>query len=427
MIRESALDELARRLPDGEGFLAAVAGPFRRAIRVHPRRGRPSGWGGLTAIPWNPDGRFHAPDIDPGGRLDYHTGTAYPQDAASQLPAVLLAPVPGETIVDVCAAPGSKSTQIGLALGDRGLLICADASPPRRRVLVENLARQGVACALVTPMPVVTLAERHPACADGVLVDAPCSGHEPRSSRQVARMAQRQVALLALAARLARPGGRVVYSTCTPYAEEDEGVVAAFLASHEGWAIERMALDGCDPAFEDAGGWRLWPQRQGTEPFFACLLRAPGDSPATPIAGQAPATDATLSRWLPGSPLRCWRRGNAVLSGTDEVAACALPADARGLLLGHGGHHQHGGHQHDEPGGDERFGLEPWAAQALIERGAPALEVAHAQALELWSGRAVAGLEAGVLLRTDAGAPLAQAGSQGRLALPSRMFRDGLI
>ena len=163
---------LASRLPDGAAFLAGLAGPFRRAIRIHPRRGGATGWGGLAPVPWHAAGRFTAADADPGGFLDHHTGAIYAQDAASQLPVVLLDPRPGETVIDVCAAPGSKSTQIGLALGDLGLLICCDAAPPRRRILAGNLGRPGLAAALVTPMPVHALAERHPGCADAVLVDA---------------------------------------------------------------------------------------------------------------------------------------------------------------------------------------------------------------------------------------------------------------
>ena len=137
----------------------------------------------MDSVPWSPDGRYHAADIDPASRLDYHTGAIYPQDAASQLPVEVLQPQPGEVVIDCCAAPGSKSTQIGLRLGDDGLLICCDASAPRRKVLAENLARQGLVNALVTPMRLDQLATKYPACADAVLVDAPCSGHEPRSHK----------------------------------------------------------------------------------------------------------------------------------------------------------------------------------------------------------------------------------------------------
>ena len=119
-------------------------------------------------------------------------------------------------------------------------------------------------------MPVHVLAERDAGCADAVLVDAPCSGQSGRSARQLARMADRQGELLAVSSRLVRPGGRLVYSTCTPYREEDEAVVAAFLARHPGWTVVAAPQPGCDADLDRADGLRLWPQRQGTEPFFAC-------------------------------------------------------------------------------------------------------------------------------------------------------------
>jgi 16S rRNA C967 or C1407 C5-methylase (RsmB/RsmF family) len=414
--RGDPLVELAQQLSDGNLLIPSLAGPFRRAVRVHPRRGRPQGWSQPVEIPWNPGSFFTGDDDDPSGLLDYHTGCVYPQDAASQVPALLLDARPGETVIDACAAPGSKSTQLGLALGDDGLLICLDASAPRRRVLAENLARQGIACALVTPMRLEALAERHPGCADAVLVDAPCSGHEPRSARQVARMAARQTGILAEAARLVRAGGRLVYSTCTPYREENEAVVVAFLAAHAGWRVEPVMLPGCDADLDGLGVLRLWPHRQRTEPFFACRLRAPGEGSAASLSGTMPEYSGTLASLLPASPLHCWRRGQTVFVGTRQVAACALPSEARGLVLGHGE--------------GKTFRLDPWATQALVERGADAVTVSHAEAIRLWAGEILTlTAVAGALARTEAGAPLGQLASADgglRLVLPSRMRRANL-
>ncbi len=408
------LTALAASLSDGEAFLGALTGPFRRAFRIHPRRGTPTGWGPLEPVPWNPTGRFTTADCDPGDFLDYHTGTIYPQDAASQVPVLLLAPMPGEVIIDTCAAPGSKSTQIGLALGDDGLLVCCDSAAPRRRILAENLARQGIACGIVTPMAVHVLAERHAHIADGVLVDAPCSGHESRSAKQVVRMAERQLALLTSAAPLVRGGGRLVYSTCTPYVGENEGVIQGFLQAHPGWRVEAMTLVGCDNDLAGLGAWRLWPQRQGAEPFFACRLRAPDDLPSsTSLQGREPTADPFLARWLPESPLRCWSNGRTRFVASVLAASCALPSEARGLVLAHGD-------------GE----LEPWAAQALIERGAPTQVVDRADAVRLWAGEALdlPGTGDG-LISTATGTPLGVLGGANgarRLRLPSRLYRSGL-
>ena len=384
----------------------AAATHFRRAVRLHPRRGTPVGVD-LQPVPWSPAGRFTPDAVDPGGLLAYHTGCVYPQDAASQVPVLLLAPQPGETVIDICAAPGSKSTQIGLALGDDGLLVCCDASPQRRSILAENLARQGVACALVTPLPVHRLAERSPGCADAVLVDAPCSGHAEKSERQVARMAERQGELLALAAKLVRPGGRLVYSTCTVYRGENEGVIATFLAAHPAWRVMPRSLPGCDADLDGLGGIRLGPERQATEPFFAIALQRDDSGAESSLVGQTP--DRETVPWLPAA--HAWRRGSTLFLGSPQVASCALPTEARGLIIAHG----------------ER--VEPWGAQALIERGAAALAVTHEQALALWAGSDLpAAVPGGSFLRTDSGMPLGIVDGAGlRLAMPSRLRRSALV
>jgi hypothetical protein len=112
----------------------------------------------------------------------------------------------------------------------------------------------------------------------------------------------------------------------------------------------------------------------------------------------------------------CWRRGNAVFAGTAQAASCALPSEARGLLLGHGE--------------GERFRLEPWSAQALIERGAAAVVVSHADAIRLWAGEELdLPIARPALARTASGGPLGElAGASGRwrLDIPSRMRRTGL-
>jgi len=415
MSSDDALVALAAQLSDGESFLAALGQPARRSVRLHPRRllpGHEAAVLGMVApVAWSESGRFTADDADPGSTLAYHTGAAYPQDAASQVPVLLLNPQPGETIIDTCAAPGSKSTQIGLALQvagrDDGLLVCCDASDQRRRILSENLARQGIASAVVTPLPLHRLAERAPGCADGVLVDAPCSGHERRSSRQVARMALRQMDVLTMSAALVRPGGRLVYSTCTPYEAENEGVVATFCAAHPEWAIERQTLPGVDADLHHGGAVRLWPQRQGSEPFFAVRLRRAGDEPITGmLTGNTP--DLEELPWL--AKAYAWRRGTTWFIGSPQAAACALPTEARGLVIAHGDR------------------LEAWGAQGLIERGAAAVTITHADALRLWAGDELASAHEGdAFVRTADGMPLGQLSGDGkRLALPSRMRRSGL-
>jgi 16S rRNA C967 or C1407 C5-methylase (RsmB/RsmF family) len=414
MNKNNPLEDLAASMPDGEAFLAAIAKPTRRAVRVHPRRGQPTGWGELTPIPWQANGRFTDKSCDPGNFLDYHTGTCYPQDAASQVPVLMLAPQPGETIIDACAAPGSKTTQIGLSLGDDGLVIGVDAAAPRRRILAENLARQGITCAVVTPMPLHVLSERHPCVADGVLVDAPCSGHEIRSAKQIARMAERQLSILAQAARLVVGHGRLVYSTCTPYPGENEAVIQRFLTDHPGWLVEPMTLPGCDMDLSGLGAIRLWPHRQGTEPFFACRLRAPdGPNYRDNLQGRTPPANHTLRRYLPTSALHSWDNGRTHFIASSAAAACALPSEARGLIVMHG-----------------EQGIEPWAAQAFIDRGVSVRHIDHSVAVKLWNGQSLnIGGNEDEFIQTSPGAPLGVLigpAHARRLRMPSRMARADL-
>jgi len=394
------------RLDDGPALQRAWSQPFRRAFRVHPRRGKPCGWGRLEPVPWHGAGRFHTPDRDPGRQLDYHTGCIYPQDAASQVPAGLLDVQPGDVVIDACAAPGSKSSQLGLALGDTGVLLCCDVSAPRRRALRENLQRQGIASALVTPLGLDRLAGQ--ILADAVLVDAPCSGHDERSPKQVMRQAKRQLGILVQAAALLRPGGRLVYSTCTPYRDENEGVIARFLEQHSDVQVQPRSLSGCDPDMDQLGAIRLWPQRQGTEPFFACRLQRSGTgSMRLPFGECPPVWSGELPAGLAG--LHVWQRNERVFAAPEAVASLALPSEARGLLLGR----QQGG----------RLDLDPWAVQALIERGAPAAVISHQQACASWAGTET-DLPCGYV-KTEQGAPLGISDGR-RLVLPSRLRRSTL-
>lgn len=409
-----ALAALATELPDGDALLDQLAGPFRRAVRQHPQRGDLSDWGACESIPWSAQGLWVAAAIDPASRLDYHTGVAWPQDAASQLPVALLDPQPGEIVIDTCAAPGSKSTQIGLALGDQGLLVCLDASPARRRVLGETLARQGVVAGLVTPMPVKRLAQQSPGCADAVLVDAPCSGHVACSAAQVGASARRQAQIMTAAARLVRPGGRLVYSTCTPYRGENEDLISAFLAHHPEFSVRPTQAPGADPDLAGLGGWRLWPQRHGTEPFFAIALQRAGEAPATGRPGAVPPPVAVPALAAVDHAGVCYRHGDRVLVASGLAAGTALPSEARGLVIG----------RFDR---SDQFRWEPWGVQWAISQGLPHAVCSHADACRLWSGERLpaSALPVGPVAVTG-GAPLGEISHDAdgaRLRLPSRMVR----
>ena len=184
-------------------------------------------------------------------------------------PATLLDPQPGEKICDLCAAPGGKSTQIAGRLLGRGLLLCNEINPKRAKILSRNIERLGVANAVVTNESPAALAQRLPGFFDRVLVDAPCSGEgmfrkeeaaiTDWSPETVEMCAHRQAEILASAAKLLRPGGRLVYSTCTFAPQEDEDAVAAFLEAHPDFVPEPADA----PWFTQSGPamYRLWPHK----------------------------------------------------------------------------------------------------------------------------------------------------------------------
>jgi 16S rRNA (cytosine967-C5)-methyltransferase len=234
-------------------------------------------------------GRRGNPAIDPGFLAGHFTV----QDEASQLVVALLDPRPGERVLDACAAPGGKATAMAERLGDRGEVLALDRHA-RRLALVDRHARRlGLACIRTRERDAARafLEPGEAGAFDRVLVDAPCSGlgtlrRNPDARWRVGpsdpeQLAGTQRAILRNAAAALRPGGVLVYSTCTPMREENEGVVESFLAEAPDFALappdrapaEVAALVGRD------GYLRCWPHVHDSDGFFAArLLRRPGAS-----------------------------------------------------------------------------------------------------------------------------------------------------
>ena len=162
--------------------------------------------------------------------------------------ASLLNPQPGEMILDLCAAPGGKSTQAAARLGGEGLLVSNEIHPARAKILSQNIERMGIRNAVVTNEDSGRLTKYFPAFFDGIIVDAPCSGEgmfrkdetavTEWSPENVRRCAGRQQEILENAAMMLKPGGRLVYSTCTFAPEEDEQAIGRFLEVHPEFALE---------------------------------------------------------------------------------------------------------------------------------------------------------------------------------------------
>ena len=293
-----------------EAFLAALDRPRAVGLRLNPLKFRPSDRSEeflilnsqfltfhLTPVPWCPTGYFYDEATRPGLHPWHAAGVYYLQEPSAMVPAELLDPRPGERVLDLCAAPGGKSTQIAGKLAGEGLLVCNEIHPKRAGILASNIERLGIANALVLNEHPARLAERFPEFFDRVLVDAPCSGEgmfrkhdaafEDWSPETVAMCARRQAEILDCAAAMLRPGGRLVYSTCTFSPEENEGSVGKFLERNPEFAVEeaREADAGIGPyAAPGRPDWadgnpaladtlRLWPHRLNGEGHFAAVLR----------------------------------------------------------------------------------------------------------------------------------------------------------
>ncbi len=305
MLPEAFLTRMQAQLGEEfDAFLQSLERPRAVALRFNPLKGgRPVLPFVLEPVPWEPEGFYYDPQSRPGLHVYHEAGVYYLQEASAMAPVALLDPQPGERICDLCSAPGGKTTQIAGRMRGEGFLLCNEYSPKRAKILARNIERMGVANALVTNEDTARLAARFPGFFDRVLVDAPCSGEgmfrkeeaavTDWSQETVQMCARRQAEILRNAAQMVRPGGRLVYSTCTFAPEEDEEAVAAFLESHPDFVPEALEA----PWFQQAenGGHRLWPHKLLGEGHFAAVLRkTAGDAPEYAI----PKGETLPKQWV---------------------------------------------------------------------------------------------------------------------------------
>ncbi len=203
-------------------------------------------------------------------------GEIYFQDEASQLVAFALGAGPGERVLDLCAAPGSKASQIADAAGDAGQVIAADLHIHRLHVVQQTAQLHGLSSIHCVQLDGTLPFPFQSQAFDRVLVDAPCSGtgtlrRNPEirwriTPADIEDLARRQTLLLQRASQAVRPGGRLVYSTCSVEAEENEDVVQSFLENSEDFETVQLPLPS--ELFTGRGGVRTWPQRDGGDGFF---------------------------------------------------------------------------------------------------------------------------------------------------------------
>ncbi len=260
---------------------------------------RLAGWRlrfGLQRIPWVCDGYYYDEPARPGSHPLHDAGVFYIQEPSAMAAVELLEPKPGEWVLDLCAAPGGKTAQIGARMRQSGLLLSNELHPARAKILSQNVERMGIANGVVVNEASGRLRLRFPEFFDKVLVDAPCSGEgmfrkdlQARgewSEEETAFCAQRQGEILDDAAAMLKVSGRLVYSTCTFSPEENEGSLQRFLDRHPEFRIEEEwvpeGFEGFDsgrPEWIEGGReellhtFRIWPHKTRGEGHYIAALR----------------------------------------------------------------------------------------------------------------------------------------------------------
>lgn len=246
-------------------------------------------------IPWTKDGFYYREEDKPGKHPYYHAGLYYIQEPSAMLPGAVINARPYENILDLCAAPGGKTVQIAAGMEGKGLLVANDISADRVKALVKNIELCGVTNSIVTNESPERLAAKFEGFFDKILVDAPCSGEGMfRKDEDAVKSWDRykcelccgmQKEILDKVDRMLKPGGCIVYSTCTFSPEENEVMISYFLDRHKEY--ELLEIPKCSGVADGRPEWsdgnvelrktaRLWPHKIKGEGHFAALLKKGG-------------------------------------------------------------------------------------------------------------------------------------------------------
>lgn len=254
----------------------------------------------LKRIPWVKEGFYYVGDEQqdrPGKHPHYHCGLYYIQEPSAMIPVEVLDPRPGDKVLDISAAPGGKSTQIAAKLKGKGVLIANDISPKRTIALLKNIEIFGIRNSVVTNEEPKKLASNFEEYFDKILVDAPCSGEgmfrrdlkatKSWSEFSVSECCNMQRDILQWIPKLLKPGGTLVYSTCTFSPEENEGTISWFLNKFPDF--EMKSIEGIEGIGKGKPEWlevnndiikagRVWPHKLNGEGHFVALLEKKNNS-----------------------------------------------------------------------------------------------------------------------------------------------------
>lgn len=293
-------EELAKRLlaqlgEEGFGaFMACQEEQPRGGLRTNPLKGEAEEIVGLLPfrdrlepVPWAAGGYYYPGDARPAKLPYYQAGLYYLQEPSAMSSAAMLDVRPGDRVLDLCAAPGGKTTQLAGALGGKGLLVANDNSAKRVKALIWNLEHWGTTNYLVLNEEPERLTGAFRGFFNRILVDAPCSGEgmfrkDPKALKswqayngEVCR--RMQDGILAAAAELLAPGGRLLYSTCTFNPLENEETIASFLAGNEEFSTAGLPVyPGWQPGRRLSDSRQIWPHLVKGEGHFLCLMEKAG-------------------------------------------------------------------------------------------------------------------------------------------------------
>ncbi len=320
MLPEDFLNRMRKMIGEEETLLldkACEKEPVQ-ALRLNPLKKKPDGCSDLISemklekLSYEDDGYLFDPECAPGRRPFHDAGAYYIQDPGAMIPGALLRKSgylkEGMKVLDLCAAPGGKSTQIASAMAGRGILFSNEIVKNRCSVLSANIERMGITNAVVLNETPERLAERFPGYFDAVIVDAPCSGEgmfrknseavSQWSSENVEMCSQRQELILENAYACLKPGGILVYSTCTFERSENEDRISGLIGKHPDMKLLstdffKETAEGLRDGLDECGdAIRVWPMYFNGEGHFAALLKKEGGSAEIlPPGGYEPASD----------------------------------------------------------------------------------------------------------------------------------------
>lgn len=263
----------------------------------------------LRPVPWIANGFYYEGDERPAKDPYYYAGLYYLQEPSAMTPASLLPVVPGDKILDLCAAPGGKSTELGAKLNGTGMLVSNDISSSRAKALLKNLELWGIENICVTSEEPKKLKETFGAFFDKILIDAPCSGEGMfRKDADMVKSyeehgpeyyAQIQKEIVNQAVDMLVPGGLLLYSTCTFSVCEDEDIIRFILEQHQDMELVSLPLfEGASDGIGLSGCLRLFPHRIKGEGHFMALLRKKQSSPLPDTIGKLPKKRTVLPEEL---------------------------------------------------------------------------------------------------------------------------------